>query len=158
MRSERLKGSGRRLAHHCKPGAIVSPVHRGHRRVFRGQLRPRIWYDPFVGSHALLRSLLRCHRTPHSQLAPGAARDDQAILAAQRYLAREEGIFCEPASAVSVAGLQSAIEEGRIREGVSIVCTLTGHGLKDPDTAIAQSPDPVRVAPTVTAVRDAILN
>ena len=86
------------------------------------------------------------------------ARDDQAILAAQRFLAREEGIFCEPASAVSVAGLQSAMEEGRIREGVSIVCTLTGHGLKDPDTAIAQSPDPVRVAPTVTAVRDAILN
>ena len=86
------------------------------------------------------------------------ARDDQAILAAQRFLAREEGIFCEPASAVSVAGLLSAMEEGRIREDVSIVCTLTGHGLKDPDTAIAQSPDPVRVAPTVTAVRDAILN
>jgi len=86
------------------------------------------------------------------------ARDDRTILAAQQFLAREEGIFCEPASAVSVAGLQSAMEEGRIREGVSIVCTLTGHGLKDPDTAIAQSPDPVRVAPTVTAVRDAILN
>ena len=86
------------------------------------------------------------------------ARDDQTILAAQQFLAREEGIFCEPASAVSVAGLQSAMEEGRIREGVRIVCTLTGHGLKDPDTAIAQSPDPVRVAPTVAAVRDAILN
>ena len=86
------------------------------------------------------------------------ARDDQTILAAQQFLAREEGIFCEPASAVSVAGLQLAMEEGRIGEGVSIVCTLTGHGLKDPDTAIAQSPDPVRVAPTVTAVRDAILN
>ena len=86
------------------------------------------------------------------------ARDDQAILAAQQFLAREERIFCEPASAVSVAGLQSAMVEGRIREGVSIVCTLTGHGLKDPDTAIAQSPDPVRVAPTLAAVRDAILN
>lgn len=86
------------------------------------------------------------------------ARDDQTILAAQQFLAREEGIFCEPASAVSVAGLQLAMEEGRIGEGVSIVCTLTGHGLKDPDTAIAQSPDPVRVAPTVAAVRDAILN
>ena len=86
------------------------------------------------------------------------ARDDRTILAAQQFLAREEGIFCEPASAVSVAGLQLAMEEGRIGEGVSIVCTLTGHGLKDPDTAIAQSPDPVRVAPTVAAVRDAILN
>jgi len=85
------------------------------------------------------------------------ACDDSAILAAQKFLAQKEGIFCEPASAVSVAGLNLALEEGRIREGASIVCTLTGHGLKDPDTAIAQSPQPVRVAPTVSAVCDVIL-
>ena len=85
------------------------------------------------------------------------ACDDSAILAAQKFLAQKEGIFCEPASAVSVAGLNLGLEEGRIREGASIVCTLTGHGLKDPDTAIAQSPQPVRVAPTVSAVCDAIL-
>ena len=85
------------------------------------------------------------------------ACDDNAILAAQKFLAQKEGIFCEPASAVSVAGLKSGLEEGRIDDGASIVCTLTGHGLKDPDTAIAQSPEPVRVAPTVSAVCDAIL-
>ena len=85
------------------------------------------------------------------------ACDDSAILAAQKFLAQKEGIFCEPASAVSVAGLNLGLEEGRIREGASIVCTLTGHGLKDPDTAIAQSPQPVRVAPTVSAVCDVIL-
>ena len=86
-----------------------------------------------------------------------SACDDSAILAAQKFLAQKEGIFCEPASAVSVAGLNLGLEEGRIREGASIVCTLTGHGLKDPDTAIAQSPQPVRVAPTVSAVCDVIL-
>jgi len=85
------------------------------------------------------------------------ACDDNAILAAQKFLAQKEGIFCEPASAVSVAGLKSGLEEGRIEDGASIVCTLTGHGLKDPDTAIAQSPEPVRVAPTVSAVCDTIL-
>ena len=85
------------------------------------------------------------------------AREDEQILSAQRHLAQREGIFCEPASAVSVAGLIQALEAGKIPEGKTVVCTLTGHGLKDPDTAIAQSPKPVRVAPTATAVRDAIL-
>ena len=85
------------------------------------------------------------------------ACDDTAILSAQKFLAQKEGIFCEPASAVSVAGLKLGLEEGRIKEGASVVCTLTGHGLKDPDTAIAQSPEPVRVAPSVSAVCDAIL-
>ena len=48
--------------------------------------------------------------------------------------------------------------EGGIEDGATIVCTLTGQGLKDPDTAISQSPEPVRVAPTLSAVRDAILS
>ena len=86
------------------------------------------------------------------------ARDDEAILRTQKFLARSEGVFCEPASAVSVAGLITALEDGRIDDGATIVCTLTGQGLKDPDTAISQSPEPVRVAPTLSAVRDAILS
>ena len=85
------------------------------------------------------------------------AREDADILAAQKYLAQKEGIFCEPASAVSVAGLMTALAENRIRENSTVVCTLTGHGLKDPDTAIAQSPTPLRVEPNVAAVRSAIL-
>ena len=64
---------------------------------------------------------------------------DEDILAAQKLLAQREGIFCEPASAVSVAGAMRDIRQGKIPDGATVVCTVTGHGLKDPDTAIAQS-------------------
>ncbi len=57
---------------------------------------------------------------------------DEEILAMQSQLASQEGIFCEPASAISVAGLMRDIQSGKVKEGSTIVCTLTGHGLKDP--------------------------
>ncbi|MGD2056359.1 MAG: threonine synthase [Gammaproteobacteria bacterium] len=63
---------------------------------------------------------------------------DEEILAAQKLLTSREGIFCEPASATSVAGALRDIRSGKIPEGSTVVCTLTGHGLKDPDTAIRQ--------------------
>ena len=63
-----------------------------------------------------------------------AVTDDE-ILAAYRDLARQEGIFCEPASAAGVAGLRKLAAEGGIDPGATIVAVLTGHGLKDPDTA-----------------------
>jgi len=56
-----------------------------------------------------------------------------------------------------VAGLMTALARDQIKEGSTVVCTLTGHGLKDPDTAIAQSPAPLRVEPSVASVRNAIL-
>ena len=65
--------------------------------------------------------------------------DDEEILAAQRRLAQREGVFCEPASAASVAGALRDIARGKIPAGSCVVCTLTGHGLKDPDTAISNS-------------------
>jgi threonine synthase len=77
---------------------------------------------------------------------------DEEILRVQKLLAEKEGIFCEPASAISVAGMLKDLELGRIGEGSTIVCTLTGHGLKDPDTAIAQSAKPL----TADAERGAI--
>lgn len=84
---------------------------------------------------------------------------DEQILAAQKLLAEDEGIFCEPASATSLAGAINDINNGKIPEGSKIVCTLTGHGLKDPDTAIKQSTLPMlTVEATLDAVRDAILN
>jgi threonine synthase len=70
---------------------------------------------------------------------------DEEILAAQKLLARSEGIFCEPASAISIAGLLKDLQSGRVKEGTTIVCTLTGHGLKDPDIAIGQSVKPMTV-------------
>ncbi len=84
---------------------------------------------------------------------------DEEILVAQKLLAEQEGVFCEPASAASVAGALRDIRNGRIPEGSSVVCTLTGHGLKDPDTAIAQaSRTPIKVAAEIGAVTRAILD
>nr|VFK36645.1 MAG: L-threonine synthase [Candidatus Kentron sp. SD]VFK39533.1 MAG: L-threonine synthase [Candidatus Kentron sp. SD] len=83
---------------------------------------------------------------------------DEEILAAQRLLAKREGIFCEPASAISLAGALRDIERGKIPGGSLVVCTLTGHGLKDPDTAIAQSATtPTVIDAELESVRGAIL-
>jgi len=65
------------------------------------------------------------------------AVSDDEIMAAYREIARREGVFCEPASAASVAGLRAAVEEGRVRRDERCVCVLTGNGLKDPDHAVA---------------------
>jgi len=87
------------------------------------------------------------------------ACSDEEILAAQKLLAEKEGVFCEPASATSLAGALRDISTGKIPEGSKIVCTLTGHGLKDPDTAIKQSTSPmVTVDATLESVKQAILS
>ncbi len=70
---------------------------------------------------------------------------DKEILAAYRLLAREEGVFVEPASAASVAGLLQASAAGTLGAGLTVVCTVTGHGLKDPEWAISGAPRPLRV-------------
>jgi threonine synthase len=72
-------------------------------------------------------------------------------------VARLEGIFCEPASAAGVAGVRQRAARGRRERSASVVCILTGHGLKDPDTAPGgeiEALDPV--APTADAIRAAI--
>ena len=74
---------------------------------------------------------------------------DEEILAAYRYLAQEESVFCEPASAASVAGL---LKTG-VPPGSTVVCVLTGHGLKDPDIAIGQIAVPTAVDADMGAVR-----
>ena len=84
---------------------------------------------------------------------------DADILAAQKLLAEKEGVFCEPASATSLAGALFDLKSGRIPEGSTLVCTLTGHGLKDPDTAIALCTEqPAKVPATLDAVKRAILD
>lgn len=70
---------------------------------------------------------------------------DRQILSAYRLLASREGVFVEPASAASVAGLLKALEEGKVDPGQRIVCTVTGNGLKDPDWAVAGAPQPITV-------------
>ena len=81
---------------------------------------------------------------------------DEEILGAQKLLAETEGIFCEPASAASIAGLLKDLERSVIGEGSTIVCTLTGHGLKDPDTAIGQSSKPFLVDANLAAIESVI--
>ncbi|MFC0599493.1 threonine synthase [Streptomyces palmae] len=80
---------------------------------------------------------------------------DRQILAAYRLLAAQEGVFVEPASAASVAGLLKAAEQGKVDPGQRIVCTVTGNGLKDPDWAVAGAPqaEPVPVDAEVAAER-----
>jgi threonine synthase len=77
------------------------------------------------------------------------AATDEEILAAYHLIARSEGVFVEPASAASVAGLLKSIEDGWVKRGSTVVCTVTGNGLKDPDTALKDMPtvSPVPVDP-----------
>ena len=81
---------------------------------------------------------------------------DREILDAYHLLAEGEGVFVEPASAASVAGLVKSREGGAVGPGLTAVCVLTGHGLKDPDRAIAESEQPPLVEPTPEAILNAI--
>jgi len=85
-----------------------------------------------------------------------AAVTDRDILAAYRLLARGVGVFAELASAASVAGLLQASEAGEIPRGSVVVCTVTGHGLKDPDWAISTAPAPVTIRADVLAAARAL--
>jgi threonine synthase len=76
---------------------------------------------------------------------------DEAILQAWRDLAREEGVLCEPSSA---AGLAAVVAAG-VERGTRVVCVLTGHGLKDPETAARESAPPVVVDPDPDAIAEA---
>ncbi len=81
---------------------------------------------------------------------------DDEILDAQKILARIEGIFVEPASASSIAGLRKLVKNGLISKDERVVCITTGHGLKDPDTAIKQSEKPIEVDTEISAIEDAL--
>ncbi|MES2172100.1 MAG: pyridoxal-phosphate dependent enzyme, partial [Actinomycetota bacterium] len=78
------------------------------------------------------------------------AISDEKILEAHRILSAEVGIFVEPASAISVAGLLERSEAGEVPRGATVVLTVTGHGLKDPQWALRNA-DGTDVTPTVVA-------
>ncbi len=118
---------------------------------------PRMWGFQAEGAAPLVRGAPVEHPetvatairigNPASWRGAIAARDDSAgrieavsderILGAYRRLASDEGIFCEPASAASVAGLIAVVEAGESLEGLTAVCVITGSGLKDPETALS---------------------
>jgi len=77
---------------------------------------------------------------------------DEEILEAQKMLARSEGLFVEPASASSIAGLKKLLEAGKIDEDEVVVCVTTGHGLKDPEIAIRISEKPSEVGAEIGSI------
>ncbi|HWN95115.1 MAG TPA: threonine synthase [Methylomirabilota bacterium] len=79
---------------------------------------------------------------------------DEEILAAYKLLARTEGVLVEPASAACLAGIKKCVEAGMIPEGSLVTATMTGHGLKDPDTAIATAGYEPTIVP---ATKDAVM-
>ena len=113
-----------------KPETVASAIRIGN---------PARWEEA-MGAFTESRGLVR------------AVTDDQ-ILDAYRFLAAREGIFCEPASAASVAGLLAHGADGAER----VACVLTGHGLKDPQTALDRAGAVVPCEPTIGAVEKAVL-
>jgi threonine synthase len=139
--------------------------------------RPRMWGFQAEGAAPIVRG----HRVdrpetvatairigdPASWTGAVAARDesgglieavsDRAILDAQRLLSAKEGVFVEPASAASVAGLLQCHAQGALDPGETVVCTVTGNGLKDVETALAEiSIDSTTVPADVRAAADAL--
>jgi len=83
------------------------------------------------------------------------AVSDEKILESWQMLAKMEGVFVEPASATGVAALKQQIEEGEIDpRGKTAVCILTGHGLKDPGTAVEQAAQPITLPAKISALED----
>ncbi|SJM94354.1 threonine synthase [Crenothrix polyspora] len=129
---------------------------------------------PFVAGHPIdnpetVATAIRIGRPQSWDFAIAAQQEsggwfdkftDDEILAAQKLLSQYEGIFCEPASATSIAGALRDIKSGKIPEGSTIVCTLTGNGIKDPDIAIKQCADakPITIDADLDAVKRAILD
>ena len=77
---------------------------------------------------------------------------DKEIINAYKLLAQKEGVFVEPASAASVAGLLKLVKEGYFKKAAKIVCILTGHGLKDPDRAIMSVKKPKAIKPDIKTI------
>jgi threonine synthase len=103
-----------------------------------------------IGNPARWEEAMEAFTTSRGRVA---AVTDAQILDAYRFLAANEGVFCEPASAASVAGLLTHGVDGAER----VVCVLTGHGLKDPQTALAHAGAVVPCEPDIAAVERAVL-
>jgi threonine synthase len=131
-----------------------------------------IFYNRIVGRPETVASAIRIGNPASWKQARAAITEshgaidvvtDHELLAAQTWLAQNEGIFVEPASAASIAGLfkccdskEAAYSFQTISEESRIVCTVTGHGLKDPDVITAQMKELKSVPATLSAVRRAI--
>jgi threonine synthase len=150
--------------------AVKHGMSRGRPRMLGFQARgaaPIVFGRPFKKPKTVATAI-RIGNPASWELASAALREsngkidavtDAKILQAYLFLTRNEGVFCEPASASSVAGVLQLSEAGWFRRqakamrrsSLDIVCVLTGHGLKDPDRAIKLSPHPKVIRPTLAA-------
>jgi threonine synthase len=108
-----------------------------------------------IGSPARWEEAMNAFNSSRGRVA---AVTDEQILDAYHWLASNEGVFCEPASAASVAGILNhglPVVEG-METPETVVCVLTGHGLKDPDTALGKAPPVINCANEITAVEKAV--
>jgi len=155
----------------CLPvgnGGNITAYWRGYCEALeRGQITqlPRMLGAQAAGSAAMLlgedvlqpetiATAIRIGAPVRREEAGTAARDsnggfvaatDREILDWFGHVVRDEGVFCEPSSAASLAGLANARSAGTVAEGAEVVCVLTGNGLKDPDSAIAESAPPITI-------------
>jgi threonine synthase len=106
-----------------------------------------------IGNPASWRTAVEAAEQSHGLID---AVTDEEILEAYRQLGRHEGIFCEPASAAPLAGIRKLYQQGYFKVPTSIVCVLTGNGLKDPDNAIAGAVAPLQTAANKEAILRAI--
>ena len=162
---------------HCLPVGNAGNItaywkgYREYREVGRTTMLPRMWGFQAAGAAPLVagvpvdkpETIATAIRigNPASWEQAIAARDDseglidsvtdEQILGAYHLVAAKEGLFCEPASAASVAGLLQMHARGQLDAGQTVVCTLTGNGLKDPHWALAEAPNPT-VVPVDAAV------
>ncbi len=167
---------------HCLPvgnAGNITAYWRGYTEYHRDGIatsRPRMWGFQAAGAAPLVHgapvvnpeTIATAIRigNPASWDFAVAARDessglidlvtDDEILAAYHLIASREGLFCEPSSAAGVAGLLKLHAAGGLDAGQSVVCTLTGNGLKDPQWALAGSKDPAVVPVAVKAAAQAL--
>lgn len=147
-----------------------------YERLGLARTKPRMWGFQAAGSAPIVQgAIVSSPKTlatairignPASWQPAVAARDesggvidavsDGQILDAYSMLSRREGVFVEPSSAASVAGLIQMANKGALDEGQTVVCTVTGHGLKDPDTALRTLPRARGVRPKVSQVAEAL--
>ncbi len=173
---------GRPPAYHCIPvgnAGNITSYWKGYREYREAGVTDRLpvmcgfqaaGAAPLVLGHKVeapetIATAIRIGNPARGDEALAAARDsggfidlvtDDEILAAYKLVAATEGVFCEPASAASIAGLRKARDDGRIAAGAVVACVLTGHGLKDPDTAVRTAAAPVFTHDALAEIEQAL--
>lgn len=132
---------------------------------FEAEGSAAIVQNKIIGNPQTLATAIKIGNPASWKLAVNAANEsegfidsvtDDEILEAYKMLTTEEGVFAEPASAASLAGIIKSRKAGKINKGDTVVSVLTGNGLKDPDNAIKICNEPIKVDNNIEEIRKAI--